>query len=55
MIIEMIEAVVRDAGSLSDLRLAIACVLGYAAFLRFNKLVDLIPADFSVNGEMMSI
>ena len=40
MTIEMIEAVVRDAersGSLSDLRLATACVLGYAGFLRFNK------------------
>ena len=58
MTIEMIEAVVRDAeqsGSLSDLRLATACVLAYATFLRFRELVDLIPANFVVNGEMMSI
>ena len=58
MTIGMIEAVVRDAeqsGSLSDLRLATTCVLGYAAFLRFSELVDLTPADFVVNGEMMSI
>ena len=56
MTIGMIEAVVRDAelsGSLSDLRLATACVLGYAAFLRFSELVDLTPTDFIVNGEMM--
>ena len=58
MTIGMIGAVVRDAeqsGSLSDLRLATSCVLGYAAFLRFSELVDLTPADFVVNGEMMSI
>ena len=56
--IEMIEAVVRDAersGSLSDLRLATACVLGYAGFLRFSELVNLTPADFEVSGEMMKI
>ena len=58
MTIGMIEAVVRDAelsGSLSDLKLATACVLGYTAFLRFSELVDLAPTDFIVNGEMMSI
>jgi len=58
MTIEMTEAVVRDpeqSGYLSDLRLATAFVLAYAAFLRVSKLVDLTPADFVVNGEMMSI
>ena len=58
MTIEMIKAVVKDAeqsGSLSDLRLATACVLAYAAFLRFSELVDLTPADFVVSKEMMSI
>ena len=58
MTIGMIEAVVRDAeqsGSLSDLRLATSCVLGYGGFFRFSELVDLTPADFAVNGEMMLI
>ena len=48
----MIEAMLLDAehsGSLSDMRLAPACLLAYAAFLRFSELVELRPCDFSIN------
>ena len=41
---EMLEAIVLDAkssGSLSDLRLATACLLGFAGFLRFDELINL--------------
>ena len=58
MTIEMIEAVVQDAelsGSLSDMRLATACVLGYAGFFRFSELVELTPADVTISNEMMTI
>ena len=46
----MIQAVVQDAdhsGSLSDMRLATACLLGYAGFLCFNELVNLLACDFA--------
>ena len=55
---EMLEAIVCDAsilGSLSDLRLATACLLAFAGFLRFDKLINLWPCDFKLQVEMMSI
>ena len=58
MTVDMIKAVVLDAertGSLSDMRLATACVLGYAGFLRFSELVELKPANFAINKSMMTI
>ena len=58
MTMEMIEAMVLDAersGTLSDLRLTTACVLGYAGFLRFSELIELTPAHFAINEEMMTI
>jgi len=58
MTVEMIAAIVLDAektGLLSDMRLATACVLGYAGFLRFGELVELTPADFTISNEMMTI
>jgi len=58
MTVEMIEAIVLDAektGLLSDMRLATACVLGYAGFLRFSELVELTPADFTISNEMMTV
>ena len=54
----MLEAVVQDAkssGRLSDLRLATACLLGFAGFLRFDELINLRPCDFTINTKMMSI
>ena len=55
---EMLEAIVCDAstsGSLSDLRLATACLLGFADFLRFDELINLQPCDFQLQVEIMSI
>jgi len=46
----MIQAVVQDvdhSGLLSDMRLATACLLGYAGFLCFNELVNLLACDFA--------
>ena len=40
---------------MSDLRLATACLLGLAGFLRFDELINLRPCDFTINAEMMSI
>jgi len=40
----MLEAVVQDArssGHLSDLRLATACLMGFAGFLRSDELINL--------------
>ena len=56
--IEMVEAMLTDAdqlGSLSDMRLATTCLLGYAAFLRFSELVELRPCDFSIVGDVKTI
>ena len=56
--VEMLDAIVQDAersGSLSDLRLATACLLGFAAFLRFYELIHLRPCDFTITNEMMKI
>ena len=49
--VEMLEALVEDAqhsGALADLRLATACLLAFAAFLRFKELVTLRPCDIVV-------
>ena len=56
--VEMLEALVKNAqetNSLSDLRLATACLLSFAGFLRFNELVNLRPADISMEDNMMRI
>ena len=56
--VDMLEAIVRDAdksGSLADLRLATACLLGFSGFLRFSELICLRPCDFEVSQEMMKI
>ena len=48
--LEMLEAMVDDAnksGSLSDLRLVTACLLGFAGFLRFDEMINLRPCDFT--------
>ena len=54
----MLEAIVQDAkssGSLSDLMLLTACLLGFAGFLRFDELINLRPCDFELQADMMSI
>ena len=43
------------SGSLSDLRVATACLLAFAGFLHFDKLINLWPYDFKLQVEMMSI
>ena len=56
--VNMLEAIVKDAdksGSLSDLRLATACLLAFSGFLRFNELICLRPCDFKILQEMMKI
>lgn len=56
--VNMLEAIVqdaRDSESLSDIRLATACLLSYAGFLRFNELVRLRPVDIIIEEGMMSI
>ena len=49
--VEMLEAIVEDAqhsGALEDLRLATACLLAFAVFLRFKEFVSLRPCDIVV-------
>ena len=55
---EMLAAIVDDAEksrSLADWRLATACVISYAAFLRFNELIHIRAVDVKFNDEFMSI
>ena len=55
---QMLEAIVKDAdrsGTLLDLRLATACLLGFSGFLRFSELINLRPCDFTVSDDMMKI
>ena len=40
---------------MSDLRLATACLLGFAGFLQFDELINLRPCDFTINAEILSI
>ena len=54
----MLERIVDDAeksGALSDLRLATACLLGFAGFLRFDELTRLRPCEIKFSEEMLAI
>ena len=56
--VETLEAIVLDAegsGTLADLCLATACLLGFSGFLRFSELINLRPCDFKISEEMMII
>jgi len=56
--VEMLEAIFQDAqrsGSLLDLHLATACLLDFPGFLKFSKLTDFRPCDFSIIEDMMKI
>ena len=58
IIVEMLEALVQntqESDSLSDLRLATACLLSFAGFFRFNELVNLRPLDIKIDDNMMRI
>ena len=53
--VEMLEAIVDDAGSLSDLRLATACLMGFSGFLQATEVLNLRPCDCEASGDMMKI
>ena len=56
--VELLARIVEDAsrsGSLSDLRLATACLLSFAGFLRFNELIHIRPCDIKVQEGWMSM
>jgi len=58
MTVKMLEAIVEDAersGSLSDLRLATACLLGFSGFMRAVEVLELRPCDCIVSEKMMKI
>ena len=53
--VDMLEAIFADAngsGTLSDLRLATACLLGFAGFFHFQEIVDLRAC---IEGEMLKV
>ena len=56
--VKILEAIVQDAegsGTLTDLCLATAYLLGFSRFLRFSELINLRPCDFKIAEEMMTI
>ena len=53
----MLEDMVEDAKksrSLADLRLMTACLLAYAGFMQFNKLLNIRPCDITVHDKKWS-
>ena len=55
---ETLEAIVQDAdgsGTLANLCLATACLLGFSRFLSFSKLINLRPCDVKIAQEIMMI
>ena len=58
MTVDMLEAIVADAngsGTLLDLRLATACLLGFAGFFLFQEIVDLRACACTIEGEMLKV
>ena len=56
--VETLEAIVEDAegsGTLENLCLATARLLGFLRFLRFSKLINLRPCDVKIAEEIMMI
>ena len=56
--VEMLNANIQDArksGQLSDLRLAMACLMDFAGFLHSEELINLRPYDITIDAEMMSM
>ena len=58
IIVEMLQAMIKDAdrdGTLTNLCLVTACLLAFAGFLRFNKLVHIRCCDLIVDENMVKI
>ena len=56
--VELLKAIVDDAeksGSMSDIRLATACLLGFSGFLRATEVLNLRFCDSELSGDMMKI
>ena len=56
--VDMLAAIVDDTertGTLANLRLSAACLLSYAAFLRFDELVHVKAKDITFNDKFISI
>lgn len=56
--VELLRNIVEDAtksDSLADIRLATACLLSFAGFLRFSELVNLRPCDIKIQGTVMTL
>ena len=52
----MLKDMVEDAKksrSLADLRLMTACLLAYAGFMQFNKLLNIRPCDITIHDKKM--
>ena len=56
---DMIKAIVNkyatSAASLQDLRLACSCTLGFAAFLRFDELSNIVPLHLTITSDYWKI
>ncbi len=55
---QMLEKIVADAdrnSTLSNIRLASACLLAFAGFMRFDELVQLRPCDIELDGSMAKL
>lgn len=55
---DMLKAMVQDATDhsiLSNVRLTTACLLAFAGFLQFNKLVNIRPCDLSSSDDMLKL
>ena len=56
---DMIQAIVdkyaTSAASLKDLRLACLCTLGFAAFLRFDELSNIVPLHLTITSDYLKI
>ena len=55
---DMLSELVKDVNknpSLSNVRLATACLLAFAAFLRFDELVHIRPCNIAISPEMATI
>ena len=56
--VELLGRIVEEAtrlNSLSDIRLATACLLSFAGFLHFNELVNIRPIDIKVQDDFMTL
>ena len=56
--VDMLKAIVQDAqesNTLANVRLASACLLSFAGFLRFDKVANICPCDLSVGPDHLVI